>query len=1169
MVDSPQFLARPFRKVLVCNRGEIAIRVFRSCTELGVRTVAVYSYEDRFSLHRYKADEAYQIGQQGKPVQSYLSVDEVIAIARRAGAEAIHPGYGFLSERAELCRAVEAAGLAFIGPTAETLEIAGDKVKTRALADAVGVPVLPGSGMLHRIEDAAQFAGEHGYPLMIKAAHGGGGRGMRLVTSEKDLPGAWEAAGAEAKAAFGSAEVFAEKYVPRPKHIEVQLLGDGSAEVVHLFERDCSLQRRHQKVIEVAPAVSLPQSLRDQLYEYALKLGRALKLRSAATAEFLVAEDGAVYFIEINPRIQVEHTVTEEVTGIDLVQCQVQIAAGRSLPVLEVTQASLRLSGVAIQCRITTENPQKNFTPDYGKLLAYRSASGFGIRLDAGSAFTGAVITPFYDSMLVKVTSHGRSMRDAASRMRRALSEFRVRGVSTNIAFLENLLRQETFLAGDARTTYLQEHPEVFELPKRRDRANRLLRFLSDVTVNGHESMPGLRRPRELRTPRVRHYQIAERSFSAPCYSDSGSVPPGWRDELNRLGRDAFLRRVRDEKRLLITDTTFRDAHQSLFATRMRSFDMLAVARPLAIQAPELFSLEMWGGATFDVMLRFLREDPWERLVRLREAVPNILFQMLIRGANGVGYKSYPDNVIDRFIKEAHRGGMDIFRIFDSLNNPERMKAAIESVREAGAIAEVCVCYTGDVAAEEARARSGQATKYSLAYYRDLTCTLAEMGADIIAIKDMAGLLRPYAAELLVKELRAAVQLPIHFHTHDTAGVQSAAYLKAAEAGVDIVDCAFASMSGVTSQPCSEGLVGALAGTERDTGLDLEALTGFSGYWETVRTAYEPFESDLRAPTGEVYLNEIPGGQYSNFRPQAASLGLGDRWSELKDAYRAVNRLFGDIIKVTPSSKVVGDMALFMVANSLSIEELEQRAGELDFPSSVVEFFQGEIGIPQGGFPEPLRTNILRGKPRLEATVSERLAPADFDEAQKAASEALGAEAGIRDALSYLLYPHVFKQYGAARRKFGDVGALPTAAFFYGLEEGEEIEVEIEAGKRLIISLVAVSEPGEKGERTVFFELNGQPRSMQIADRKIAPTEVGHPKATPGNPKQVGAPLAGVLVALAVRSGSEVRKDDPLCTLEAMKMQTAVQAPLSGKVKRVALEVGARIEVGDLLLEFE
>ncbi len=1158
-------MLKPINKVLVCNRGEIATRVFRACTELGIRTVAIYSYEDRFSLHRYKADEAYQVGKEGSPVSSYLNVEEIIALAKSAGVDAIHPGYGFLSERVELREVAQAAGITFVGPDVDTLRVAGDKVRTRALAAKLGIPTIPGSEALESSEQAQTFADKVGYPVMLKAAHGGGGRGMRIVRNNSDFLQAFNAAQGEAKAAFGKGDVFIEKYVSRPKHIEVQLLGDGTGEVVHLFERDCSVQRRHQKVIEFAPAITLLDLQREELFGYALRLGRELKLLSAATAEFLVAEDGKIYFIEINPRIQVEHTVTEEVTGVDLVQAQIKIATGETLEGLGLEQDNIHLHGVAIQCRITTEDPADDFKPDHGKLVAYRAAGGFGIRLDSGSAFAGGWVSPFYDSLLVKVIARGRTMIEAAHRLDRCLREFRIRGVKTNIAFLENLINHGEFLAGKCRTTFLEEHPELFQFSRRRDRANRLLRFLADVTVNGHEPHGPLKRPDHLRKPLIPRVEFVRGISQA-----GESRPPlGWRDRLLKLGVKDFVVEVRNEKRLLVTDTTFRDAHQSLLATRLRTFDMLKVADAIAYNAPELFSLEMWGGATFDVALRFLREDPWERLTELRERIPNILFQLLLRGANGVGYKTYPDNVIKRFVREAKDAGMDIFRIFDCFNNLERMESAIIATKEAGAIAQVAICYTGDLLTEETVKRKQGQSKFDLSYYLRLAEEFTKAGADMLAIKDMAGLLRPYSAELLVRELRKVTDVPIHFHTHDTAGVQSASYLKAAEAGVDIVDCAFSSMSGTTSQPPLEGLVAALENTERDTGLSLEALNPFSTYWETVRGYYGAFESDLRSATGEVYVNEIPGGQYSNFRPQAESLGLGDRWAELKQAYTDVDKLLGGVIKVTPSSKVVGDLALFMVANNLSAEDVKRRASELDFPASVIELFEGELGIPYGGFPEELRSAVLKQRPTVSSNPSERLEPADFDAALKTASEALGKPGTIHDALSYLTYPHVFKEYARGRQEYSNLILLPTLNYFYGMDEGEEIEVDLEPGKRLFITLVAVSEPGENGDRTVFFELNGQPRNIRVRDRKIAPRVASNEKADAQKPGHVGAPLTGALVAIDVAEGKSVKAGDPIFTLEAMKMQSVVHAPVSGVVKRMVIKLGSRVEVGDLILEIE
>jgi pyruvate carboxylase len=1148
----------------VCNRGEIAIRIFRACTELGIETVAIYTHEDRFSLHRYKADEAYQIGTPGSPVRAYLNVDEVVAIAKACGADAIHPGYGFLSERADLRAAAEAAGITFVGPSVETLEVAGDKVKTLELARKLKIPTVPGSGRIDDLASARSFAKKVGFPLIFKASFGGGGRGMRVVRGAAELEAAYRAASSEAESAFGRADVYLEKYLERPRHIEVQLLGDGSGKVAHLFERDCSVQRRHQKVIEVAPAVSLGRSVREKLYAHALSLGRALKLLSAATAEFLIDKKGAVYFIEINPRIQVEHTVTEEITGVDLVQSQIRIAQGRSLGELGISQKELSPHGVAIQCRVTTEDPANGFQPDSGKLLTYRSASGFGIRLDAGSAFTGAAISPYYDSLLVKVTAHGRTIEDAAQKLRRCLREFRIRGVKTNIPFLEKLLAHPVFLEGETRTTFIEETPELFQFAQRRDRANRLLRFLGEVTVNGHAAMPGLARPKaDYGSP-----LIAFSTAGFPAQYPSAPAK-GWRDVLLREGIKKFLGRVREAPALLITDTTIRDAHQSLLATRLRTHDMLQAARHIAHQTPQLFSLEMWGGATFDVCLRFLKEDPWERLSQLRATIPNILFQMLIRGANVVGYKNYPDNVVREFVKESAAAGIDIFRIFDCFNNLEQMETTISAVKKTGALAECCICYTGDLLEEEARRKAKQPSKFDLRYYLARAKELERAGADILAIKDMAGLLRPYSAEVLIKSLREETDLPIHFHTHDTAGGQVGSYLKAAEAGVDIVDCAISSMSGVTSQPCLEGLVAALSGTPRDTGLSLEKLTPFGSYWERVRGWYAPFESDLRAATGEVYLNEIPGGQYSNFRPQAQSLGVGDRWDELKRAYRDVDRLLGRVIKVTPSSKAIGDLAIFLISNNLTVDDLVARADELNFPASVVELFQGELGTPYGGFPEELRRRVLRGRAIVKDATGSSLAPADFKDAEKKASECLGEAANARDTLSHILYPHVYRDYAQHHQAYGDVMALPTPPFLYGLREAEEVVVDLEPGKRLFITLVTVSDAGANGERAVIFELNGQTRSITVRDKKIAPKDSSARKAEPGNQREVGAPLAGALVEVAVKIGQSVKREEKLFVVEAMKMQSIVKAPKDGKVKAVGAKVGTKVEAGELVIELE
>ena len=1137
------------KKLLVSNRGEIAIRIFRTAAERGWGTVAIYSHEDRFSLHRFKADEGYQVGQAGIPVASYMDIDSILEIAEKSKIRAIHPGYGFLSEQEKLCRKVEQAGMLFVGPTEDTLRVAGDKVLSREMAQKAGVQIIRGSETLENYEAAREFAESISYPVILKALFGGGGRGMRVVRNAAELEANYLEAQTEARNAFGKPEIFLEKFIENPKHIEVQLLGDGCGNVVHLFERDCSIQRRHQKILEIAPASNLTAQQKEKLRDYALKIGKAINLRSAATVEFLIAKDGEVFFIEINPRIQVEHTVTEEITGIDIVRAQLEIAEGATLDQLGLQQDSLKINGTAIQCRVTTEDPTNNFQPDYGRIVAYRSASGMGIRLDAGSAYAGAEVLPYYDSLLVKVTAWGNSLEGACHKLRRALSEFRVRGVKTNIVFMENLLHHPEILAGKARVGFLQDHPEVFKLPRRRNRASRYLNFLAEVTVNGHEQMPGLKRVdvKEIPVlPELPKEELAEKSSFS------------WRNFFYDKGRDEFRKRLKEEKSLLITDTTFRDAHQSLLATRMRTFDMLQVAPHVGRLTPQLFSLEMWGGATYDVMLRFLLEDPWIRLEKLREAVPNILFQMLIRGDNAVGYMSYPRNVVEGFIEQAHQKGIDVFRIFDSLNNPSRMETAMSAVNRSGAIAEACICYTGDLLGEPKG-------KYNLDYYLRTARQLRDMGADILAIKDMAGLLRPASASILIEALKEEIDLPIHLHTHDTAGVQASTYMSAANAGVNIIDCAFSALAGVTSQPALEGMVAAFENTARDTKLDLNSLTSISSYWEVVRRQYKPFESELSSMTGEVYLHEMPGGQYSNFRKQAESFGISGKWKEIKDTYRQVNKLFGGVVKVTPSSKVVGDMTLYMVANGLTAEDVNQRASELDLPDSVVNFLAGGIGIPEGGFPVELQEAVLKRK-RLKKAVE--LPDASIDAARVESSKLLGEPATIGDALSYLLYPEVFKNYSKKKKDYGDLSLVPTNAFFYGLEEGEEIEIEMEPGKRIIVKLTAIGEPDNQSMRAVFFELNGQQRNILVRDLSLSSTLALRRKASESE-LDVGAPVAGGVVAVSVESGDKLKKGDPLLVLEAMKMQTVVQSPVDGIIKEVVLREGERVDVGDLLIVLE
>ena len=1155
------------KKLLVANRGEIAIRVFRACTEVGIRTVAIYSYEDRFSLHRFKADEAYQIGEAGNPVAVYLDIESVVALAKRVGADAVHPGYGFLSERAEFSAALETAGITFVGPTTETLRIAGDKTETLDFARSCGVPTIPGSDALSGIDAAAKEAKQIGYPLMLKASFGGGGRGIRKVENAEQLKGEYESAVSESRAAFGREEVFLEKHIAEAKHIEVQLLGDGQGAEVHLFERDCSIQRRNQKVCEFAPAIAIDQGVLERLYEYGLKLAAGLQLRAAATAEFLVtnggsAADANIYFIEINPRIQVEHTVTEEYTGIDLVQSQLRIAAGRSLSDLKLSQKSIQGRGFALQCRVTTEDPGADFSPDYGRLIAYRSAAGSGIRLDAGSAFTGSEILPFYDSMLVKITARGEDIHAARARMRRALSEFRIRGVKTNIPFLENLLDHDSFTSGEATTSFLSRTPEIFSFRPKRNRANRLLRYLSEQFQRSSEAEPvsGARSQNTVRLSKVLA-QLNSREASAP-EPDSISTS-SWKTRYEKMDREAFFASLLEEKRLLICDTTFRDAHQSLLATRMRTADMLPVASALSERIPELFSLEMWGGATFDVMLRYLREDPWERVRSLRKKIPNLLFQMLLRGENGVGYKSYPKSLIREFIFESKSAGIDVFRVFDAFNSVERVSDALKQVRECGGIAEAAICYTGDLSAAERSKHGGGSSKFNLQYYRNLAAALVDAGADMLAIKDMAGLLRVDAAQMLVEELKSSCSLPVHLHTHDTAGAQTASYLRAASAGVDIVDCAFSAMAGLTSQPSMEALVAHLAGSERDTGLDLGELNLFSRYWEEVRESYAGFESGLKAPTAEVYLNEMPGGQYSNLRPQAAAVGLAERWNELKDTYTEVDALLGKIVKVTPSSKVVGDLAIHLLLNNLSTEEFAAEPHSHDLPQSVLDFFAGRIGEPYGGFPEDLREKVMASNDI--ATDIESEDEVDLEAAATTAAEMLGGHCSRSNAISYLLYPKVFEQYAASRRDYGDLTSLPTNVFFGGLEIGQEIAVDLEPGKRLYISLEAVQEQKDAGVVTFFYELNGQPRQIEIASSG-AESGPNASKADPDDPSQIASPLSGALVERHVAVGDPVTEDQPLFTIEAMKMQTVVRSRVSGKVAQWNSAAGATVAAGDFVL---
>jgi len=1144
---------KAIQKLLAANRSEIAIRIFRAANELGLRTVGIYSQEDRLGLHRFKADEAYQVGAGKGPVEAYLDIAGIVALAKEKNVDAIHPGYGFLSENPAFARACEKAGITFVGPTPALLELLGDKTAARRLATSAGVPVLPGTEQaIASASEAHKIAGEIGYPVIVKASMGGGGRGMRVVRDSAQLDASLEEAQGEARSAFGDASVFLEKYLPRARHIEVQILADHHGNLLHLWERDCSVQRRHQKVVEVAPAANLPAGVRSELCEAALRIARKANYRNAGTVEFLYDVDAAKwYFIEVNPRIQVEHTVTEMVTGIDLVQAQIRIAQGYKLhdaPLSLPKQDSVPLYGAALQCRVTTEDPAKNFAPDYGKISTYRSPAGFGIRLDGGTAYAGALLAAYYDSLLVKVTAWGLSLPEACQRMDRALREFRIRGVKTNIPFLENVVNHPHFRAGAVTTSFLDDSPELFRIASRGDRATKLLSYLGDVILNGN--------------PEVKGKKIPEAFEGAALPSVPGITPPnGSRQLLQKLGPKKFAAWARKEKRLLITDTTFRDAHQSLMATRVRTHDLLATANAVAQRLPKLFSIEMWGGATFDTALRFLHEDPWQRLRELRQRIPNICFQMLLRGANAVGYASYPDNVIQEFVRESHAQGIDIFRIFDSLNSIDNMRVAIDAVLETGAVCEPAICYTGDIL-DKSR------PKYSLKYYVAMANQLEKLGAHFLAIKDMAGLCKPYAALQLVRALREEIDIPIHFHTHDTSGLNAASILKAADAGVDVADAAVASMSGGTSQPNLNSIVESLRHTPRDTQLDIDALNECSDYWETVRTYYLPFDSTPKSGSARLYQHEIPGGQYTNLREQASAMGLGHRWREVEEMYARVNQLFGDIVKVTPSSKVVGDMALFLMAKEMTPEGLLKldEHHDLSLPNSVVEMFSGALGVPPGGWPRKLQKIILRGAAPMRGLPSDNLPPAKLDYESQALEKKLGHPIRRDDLLSYLLYPDVFLRYDKFQQTYSDVSVLPTVAFFYGLKSGEEITIEIEPGKTLIVKFLTSSDAHPDGTRTLFFELNGQPREVAVRDRALRVVERAHPKADPADPGQVPSPTAGIISGIAVQLNHPVERGAKLLTLEAMKMQSNIYAPISGRISKLLVAPGQHVEAKDLLV---
>lgn len=1140
-----------FKKILVANRGEIAIRVLRAATELNIKTIAVYTFEDRYSLHRYKADEAYQIGKNDDPLKPYLDIEAIIRVAKREQADAIHPGYGFLSENARFAQRCAEENIAFVGPSATIMEQLGDKIAAKKVAKRAGVPMIEDSQAdIHSPTIALQEARRIGYPIIIKAAAGGGGRGMRVVRNDEQLEKTVQEARNEAKTAFGNDTVFFEKFIESPKHIEVQILGDHHGNIIHLFERDCSVQRRFQKVVEVAPAISLRPETRQQLHEYAIRICKQVNYNNAGTVEFLVDKAENIYFIEVNPRIQVEHTVTEEITGIDIVKSQILVAQGYALtdaPINIASQDQLQISGTAIQCRVTTEDPGNNFKPDFGTLIAYRNAGGPGIRLDEGSSYPGVNISPFFDSLLVKITASGRNLAETCDRLVRTLKEFRIRGVKTNIAFLENVLQHPTFQNGQATVDFIDNHPELFHLVPRMDRGTKALQYLAEIIVNGNPDVSEVNPTITFRTPVVP--EVTQQT-----------ITKGSKDRLNELGRDKFIDWLKNERAIQYTDTTFRDAHQSLLATRVRTTDMLKVAETVAKNHPELFSLEMWGGATFDVALRFLHECPWQRLQLMRERIPNILFQMLIRGTNAVGYTAYPDNLVETFIEESWKNGIDIFRIFDSLNWLEGMQVSIRAVRErTGGLAEACICYTGDFLDAERN------QKFNLNYYIDLAKRLEDAGAHILAIKDMAGLLKPMQAGILVSELKKAIHIPIHLHTHDTSSIQAATYLKAIEAGVDVVDVALASMSGLTSQPNFNSIVAMMKGHAREQHMNLHKLNELSNYWEDVREYYYPFESQLKAGTAEVFDHEIPGGQYSNLRPQARSLGLEDQFTDIKKNYVVVNKLFGDIVKVTPSSKVVGDMALFMTANGYTEQDIYDKGETISFPDSVIGLFRGDLGQTPGGFPDQLQKIILKNEKPYTDRPNAHLQPLNLLQEQEKFKAKYGTQYTFQDVLSSLFYPKVFDEYHQFKSSFGEVYYIPSPVFFFGLKRDEETLIELAPGKSILIKFLYMSEVDENGYKQVFFKLNGQTRSIFVKDRSFTSVKPTHKKVS--NANEIGAPLQGKLSKILVKAGATVQKNSPLFVIEAMKMESTIVAPHAGVVKHVVLNEGVFVAQDDVVVE--
>ena len=1140
-------------KLLVANRGEIAIRVLRAAAELKINTVAIYTYEDRYSLHRYKADESYQAGKDNEPLKPYLDIEEIIRIAKKEKVDAIHPGYGFLSENVSFAKRCREEGIIFVGPSPEIMEQLGDKVAAKKVAREAGVPLIEDSKKkLTSVEIALKEAKRIGYPVMLKATAGGGGRGMRVVQKEEDLEISFNEARREAANAFGDDTMFIEKFIDSPKHIEVQILGDKHGNIVHLFERDCSVQRRFQKVVEIAPAPNLKQETKDKLYDYALKIARRVNYNNAGTIEFLVDKKENIYFIEVNPRIQVEHTITEEVTGIDIVRSQILIASGHPLSSSGIfinSQEEIKCHGFAIQCRVTTEDPQNDFKPDYGTIIAYRNAGGYGIRIDEGSSYPGVKISPFFDSMLAKITASGRTLKGATQRLHRTLTEFRIRGVKTNIQFLENVINHPIFQEGAVTVKFLEEHPELFDFGRKLDSGTRVLKYLANISVNGHPEVKLKDSGKVFETPKV------------PDFERHLPYTPGTKQKLTELGPEKFCLWLKDQNEIKYTDCTFRDAHQSLLATRIRTRDMMMVAESFARNHPQVFSMEVWGGATFDVALRFLHECPWKRLELFREAIPNILLQMLIRGSNAIGYTAYPDNLVEKFIEKSWETGVDIFRIFDSLNWVESMLVSIKAVRErTGGIAEACICYTGDI-------MDKSKTKYTLQYYLDMAKKLEDAGAHIIAIKDMAGLLKPYAAELLVTALKKSVDLPIHFHTHDTSSIQSATYLKAIEAGVDVIDVALGALSGLTSQPNFNSMVEALKGTPRHQNFNIDSLNEFSDYWEIVREYYYPFECGLKAGTAEIFKHEIPGGQYSNLKPQAMSLGLGSKMNEIKQAYTDVNELFGDIVKVTPSSKVVGDMALYMVSNNLSKNDVLEKGESISFPQSVKSFFKGDLGQPYGGFPPELQKLVLKDEQPYTELPNAHLQPINFEDEFKAFKKKFDKNLSFLDLLSYKFYPKVFEEYYKYCQVYGDVSMIPTPEFFYGMKNNQESLIEIKRGKTIIVKLMYVSDADENGIKTVYFKLNGQTRGIEVKDINVIATKQSNRKAL--TDYEIGTPLQGMLSKIFVKKGDKVKKNAPLFTIEAMKMESTLTAIKDCAIKKIHLKENTLVEAEDLVIEID